>query len=178
VRSLPVRGYGPLLPQRDLEQQRMAPEQQQQQQQQHNSYNQQEDDANEPSEDTEEETADEDSERDYDEEDEDPECKAQARRAGGKKSARFFAPGTRSLTALKWAFPAFVNGSCLFASMWLLHIATFYYVKLMDREELAYVVNSNYTAGQASYALSPGLRPNDLSYGSLQDPLEATLGFK
>ncbi|CAE8632108.1 unnamed protein product [Polarella glacialis] len=128
--------------------------------------------------DTEEETADEDSERDYDEEDEDPECKAQARRAGGKKSARFFAPGTRSLTALKWAFPAFVNGSCLFASMWLLHIATFYYVKLMDREELAYVVNSNYTAGQASYALSPGLRPNDLSYGSLQDPLEATLGFK
>eukprot|EP00440_Ansanella_granifera_P000001 gb/GFBE01000001.1/.p1 GENE.gb/GFBE01000001.1/~~gb/GFBE01000001.1/.p1 ORF type:complete len:474 (+),score=66.58 gb/GFBE01000001.1/:1-1422(+) len=78
---------------------------------------------------------------------------------------------------VKWIMPMFLFAGSTLISMWLLHVGTFYYVKIMDRMEAVYILNPNYKDEDASY-LSPGLSPTDVSYGSLQDPIEAQLGWK
>lgn len=79
--------------------------------------------------------------------------------------------------ALLWGLPACLLSFSMLISMWLLHISTYYYVRLMDREEKAYLPNPQFK-DKSDGILSPGLYPEDLSYGSLQDPLEAWLGFR
>lgn len=79
--------------------------------------------------------------------------------------------------ALLWGLPASLLSFSMLISMWLLHISTYYYVQLMDRAERAYLPNPQFK-DKSDGILSPGLYPEDLSYGSLQDPLEAWLGFR
>jgi len=70
--------------------------------------------------------------------------------------------------------------------MWFLHIGAFYYIHEMERMEAIYVVNQTALAEwngkfldvDGSSFLSPGVYAQTLSYGSLQDPAEAALGFR
>jgi len=86
----------------------------------------------------------------------------------------------------KWCIPAFFFCVSAFISMWFLHIGTFYYVLQMERKEAIFSVNATaleqWNAANAeldgSSYLSPGVFKDDISYGSLQDPIEAALGFK
>mmetsp|Transcript_19756 Transcript_19756/g.35118 ORF Transcript_19756/g.35118 Transcript_19756/m.35118 type:complete len:496 (-) Transcript_19756:67-1554(-) len=79
------------------------------------------------------------------------------------------------LKLVKWALPAFLFMFSTFICMWQLHIATYYYITEMDRNEAAYILNPDY---KDKGVLSSGLKPTDISYGSLEDPLEASLGWK
>jgi hypothetical protein len=69
--------------------------------------------------------------------------------------------------------------------MWFLHVATTYYVYLEVRGEHLYTVNQTALHefdlnghGLNGHFLSPGIFPNQTSYGSLQDTLEAAIGWK
>jgi len=78
-----------------------------------------------------------------------------------------------------WGVPAFYNGCALFLSMVFLHVGTYFYVLNMTNVEQA--MRTAPSAEQVSGPfgeLSPGLREPDVSYGSLEDPIEGTLGFK
>jgi len=88
----------------------------------------------------------------------------------------FDLPKLDSKCLLKWILPACILTLCGIICMWCLHIATFYYVQQMDSMEQSYIVNAN--ASVHEYHLSPGLYPTNISFGSLEDPLEAALGWK
>lgn len=89
------------------------------------------------------------------------------------------------LCCCKWFIPAFCFMISAFISMWFLHVAAFYYIFEMERHELIYTVNDKALAAwNAEYAnpdgssfLSSGIFPTDISYGSLEDPVHAALGF-
>lgn len=76
-----------------------------------------------------------------------------------------------------WFGPAFMNGLCLFTSMWLLHCATYFYVLQMTQTGKNIEVKSSASNMEGPHGgLSPGVHPPDTSYGSLEDPLEGWLG--
>jgi len=79
------------------------------------------------------------------------------------------------LVFVKWAIPAAVNAMCLFLSMWLLHIATYYYVHEMHRWGKNYEVLPDPGAG--SVPMSYGRNFSDVSFGSLNDVVEEGLGY-
>jgi hypothetical protein len=66
--------------------------------------------------------------------------------------------------------------------MWFLHVAAFYYILEMERMEAVYTVNetalTEWNAAHGPDVLSPGVHPMDISYGSLNDPIEADWGFQ
>mmetsp|Transcript_61668 Transcript_61668/g.133574 ORF Transcript_61668/g.133574 Transcript_61668/m.133574 type:complete len:508 (-) Transcript_61668:213-1736(-) len=76
---------------------------------------------------------------------------------------------------IKWVMPAFLNAVCMFLCAWMLHIATYFYVNEMLQWEKDYELRPN--PGKHMVPTSQGLRLNDTSFGSLNDPLEADLGF-
>jgi len=100
------------------------------------------------------------------------------------RQARFLAhiPGTCwrpwSLCGVKWLVPGFMFCVSAFASMWWLHVGTFYYIHEMERAEHVYIINKTAAALYDKPFLSPGLSPRNVSYGSLNDPLEAKLGWQ
>ncbi|CAK9014950.1 Uncharacterized protein SCF082_LOCUS12545 [Durusdinium trenchii] len=80
---------------------------------------------------------------------------------------------------VKWILPFILVGVSSLICMWLLHIATFYYVKGILRFEAAFKPNPDYKEDASTqHFFSAGLTPDSVSYGSLQDPIEAQLGFK
>mmetsp|Transcript_107483 Transcript_107483/g.302489 ORF Transcript_107483/g.302489 Transcript_107483/m.302489 type:complete len:581 (-) Transcript_107483:187-1929(-) len=78
-----------------------------------------------------------------------------------------------------WMLPAFINGYCLFTAMWLLHIATYYYVLYMMRIEDEMGPSAALPRSQAGLfsgpygALSPGLSERNVSFGSIVDVPES-----
>lgn len=89
----------------------------------------------------------------------------------------------KGLWAVKWCGPAFCFCVSTFTCMWFLHVGTFYYVHLMERQESVYKVlppnSPNMTKFKYPF-LSPGLDPavaGTVSFGSLEDPPEAALGW-
>jgi len=104
-----------------------------------------------------------------------------------------------SLIFLKWAAPGALWVGSMFLCIWMLHIATYMYVRLMDRFEMTYdvrwkpgmgpVATSGQHAGDitlhdqkwlnaSDYMLSPGIDIHSVvSFGSLEDPLESYLGW-
>eukprot|EP00929_Paragymnodinium_shiwhaense_P011979 TRINITY_DN11846_c0_g1_i2.p1 TRINITY_DN11846_c0_g1~~TRINITY_DN11846_c0_g1_i2.p1 ORF type:complete len:491 (+),score=52.44 TRINITY_DN11846_c0_g1_i2:137-1609(+) len=81
------------------------------------------------------------------------------------------------LTVVKWFVPAFFAGWGMFLSMWLLHVGTYYYIREMDR-----FADNFHRAPHASTRQhsiwSYAVHSKNTSYGSLEDPLEAELGFQ
>lgn len=82
-----------------------------------------------------------------------------------------------ALCFCKWGMPAFILGLCSFTSVWWLRAGTFYYMHTMERMENVYILNTSAVAIYGKPYLSAGLRPTDVSYGSLQDPVEGKLGW-
>lgn len=99
---------------------------------------------------------------------------------------------SKGIIFVKWAGPAALWVFSMFICMWLLHIATYMYVRSMDRFEATYEVK--WQPGDAKPAgmtdaklkwlnatdhlLSPGIdHHSEVSYGSLEDPLEGYLGW-
>lgn len=74
---------------------------------------------------------------------------------------------------VKWSIPAFIAGTNIFIGMWLMHIGTYYYIRVMDRFEESYLL----THVPKNDSLSAGLNITDTSFGSLEDPLEGELGW-
>lgn len=80
---------------------------------------------------------------------------------------------------VKWIVPAMLVVISSLICMWMLHIATFYYVKGILRFEAAFQRMPGYTEDEkAKQFFSAGLSKDSVSFGSLQDPLEAQLGFR
>ncbi|CAJ1374064.1 unnamed protein product [Effrenium voratum] len=97
-------------------------------------------------------------------------------RATVAKTAKSFVGGH---TVVKWVIPFVLVGISSVVCMWLLHIATFYYVKGIIRFEAAFKPDPTYKEDAVTAKLfSPGLSEKDVSFGSLQDPIEAQLGFQ
>jgi len=106
---------------------------------------------------------------------------------------------TPGLIFLKWALPGAMWVGSMFLCIWMLHIATYMYVRLMDRFEMTYDVRWKPGMGPATtqgvhsgdatmhnqewlnatdYLLSPGIDiHSEVSFGSLEDPLEGYLGW-
>eukprot|EP00913_Durusdinium_trenchii_P029428 g27586.t1 len=73
---------------------------------------------------------------------------------------------------VKWILPFILVGVSSLICMWLLHIATFYYVKGILRFEAAFKPNPDYKEDASTqHFFSAGLTPDS-------DPIEAQLGFK
>jgi len=87
-----------------------------------------------------------------------------------------------SFVLVKWLVPAFVNAASLFVCMWLLHIATYFYVIQMSRIEQSYMLpppaNSSIVFAGPHGSMSPGLTHLNASFGSLEDPLEGFIGWR
>mmetsp|Transcript_9310 Transcript_9310/g.17165 ORF Transcript_9310/g.17165 Transcript_9310/m.17165 type:complete len:408 (-) Transcript_9310:151-1374(-) len=77
---------------------------------------------------------------------------------------------------VKWLVPAFLVALSSILCMWMLHLATFYYVQGIIRFEKAYAPQEHKENHPGLF--SNGLREDEVSFGSLQDPLEAQLGFQ
>ncbi|CAE8639258.1 unnamed protein product [Polarella glacialis] len=78
----------------------------------------------------------------------------------------------------KWALPMMICGFSNLAMGTMLHIGTYYYVRVMDRFERVYSEPSlNISMREKGTDLSPGLWNDTFSFGSLQDPIEAELGW-
>lgn len=89
---------------------------------------------------------------------------------------------TAGLAFWKWFAPVFVAGICTFASMIMLHWGTYYYIIAMERFENLYIVNETYAQSLKNDVhatlMSSGINKTDISYGALNDPLQAVLGWK
>jgi len=99
--------------------------------------------------------------------------------AGGSGNCLWLAGRARQVGAkrwVKWLVPFIMVGIASVLCMWMLHVATWYYVMGIVRFEKAYVRNPDYKEHPGLFSNS--LRPDEVSYGSLQDPLSARLGFK
>lgn len=86
-----------------------------------------------------------------------------------------FAHSEGWLTVVKWGGPAVCWGVSMFICMWLLHCGTYMYVRTMDRMERSYAIHPQHADDPI---MSSGLYPQNVSYGSLEDPLEAWLGWR
>lgn len=84
----------------------------------------------------------------------------------------------KGICVAKWALPILLWMFSCFICMWFLHIGTYYYIQTMDRMNQAYMPDPDYKPTKAHQSLSPGLGEQDVSYGSLQDPLAGRLGWK
>lgn len=85
--------------------------------------------------------------------------------------------GTLKGVFIKWSIPFGLMMFSTFISMWLLHIATYYYVHSMLQFEGNYRLRTTSNFSDP-VRLSPGIRSTDVSFGSLEDPLEHQLGYK
>lgn len=80
---------------------------------------------------------------------------------------------------VKWIVPALLVAVSTLICMWMLHLATFYYVKGILRFEAAFQPTPGYKEDATTQRFfSAGLTEESVSFGSLQDPLEAQLGFR
>lgn len=71
--------------------------------------------------------------------------------------------------------------TCVFLSMWWLHIGTYYYVHQMEDMERMYIVNETAVKESSNANVkfpSPGIWPQNISYGSLLDISEKSLGWQ
>eukprot|EP00746_Dinoflagellata_sp_MGD_P043213 gnl/MRDRNA2_/MRDRNA2_205021_c0_seq1.p1 gnl/MRDRNA2_/MRDRNA2_205021_c0~~gnl/MRDRNA2_/MRDRNA2_205021_c0_seq1.p1 ORF type:complete len:414 (-),score=43.08 gnl/MRDRNA2_/MRDRNA2_205021_c0_seq1:231-1472(-) len=93
------------------------------------------------------------------------------------KNSRARNPDQCGLVVLKWLGPVFLWIACYFTCAWFLHMTTFYYIKDMQRQEHLYVLNQTAEERYGYPYLSPGITPNETSFGALQDPIEAEAGY-
>jgi hypothetical protein len=97
-----------------------------------------------------------------------------------------YANKTWGLFLFKWFLPAACMGLSMFVMFWWLHVATTYYIYMEERNTHLHFENAHFdmdhlvNVNNSQYAypfLSPGLYPTNVSYGSLEDPLEGELGW-
>merc|ERR1711865_1291295 len=62
--------------------------------------------------------------------------------------------------------------------MVMLHFGTYYYVHSMVLWEETYTVRNVSAASNSTVNFSFGVRPDDISFGSLQDPLSEYIGYQ
>lgn len=101
-----------------------------------------------------------------------------------KRAKSYFVPdGPIEWRLIQWMFPVFINGCCIFLCMWFLHMATYFYIMQMTHFEETYTLKTGSTnfsmpmTGQRG-SFSPGATIQNVSFGSLEDPLEGWLGFE
>ncbi|CAE7922274.1 unnamed protein product [Symbiodinium sp. KB8] len=100
--------------------------------------------------------------------------------AGGGGNCLWLAGRARQVGAknwVKWLVPFILVGISSVLCMWMLHAATWYYVMGIVRFEKAYTRNPDYKEEHPGL-FSNSLHPDEVSYGSLQDPLSARLGYQ
>lgn len=89
----------------------------------------------------------------------------------------------------KYWFPMFCVGCCLFLSMVMLHVGTYFYVHEMAEVSSAYqrvphidrkdfAVHLSFGLSKNGPLLNKDGTPHALSYGSLHDPLEEQVGYE
>lgn len=80
----------------------------------------------------------------------------------------------------KWGIPGLTMTASQIVCVWLLHVATYHYVREMLAWEQNYeiIVNpeANASVNDLSSQFSFGLTPDQMSFGSLNDPIEQMLG--
>lgn len=90
-------------------------------------------------------------------------------------------------TIFLWFGPAFVSAYGLFSQMWLLHVATYYYVMSMDRLEMTLddvatqggSRGHNFSRFHGPFGeLTPGVNNTEVSFGSNPDVIEAMMSYQ
>jgi len=99
-----------------------------------------------------------------------------------KSASRFIPDGPLWWRVFQWFVPAFTNGCSIFVCMWFLHVGTYFYIMQMTHFEEAYVLKTGSTNFSMPImgpygSLSPGTTMQNVSFGSLEDPVEGWLGY-
>lgn len=82
-----------------------------------------------------------------------------------------------TIEAIKWGLPAAFNAFGFATMSVTLHIGTYYYIRVMDRFELVFNEHESQIGNSTLSAYKTGTEFGEVSFGSLQDPLEGTLGW-
>lgn len=84
---------------------------------------------------------------------------------------------TTEQVILRWVAPVALNGFCLFVCSWLLHVTTYNYINQMQQWNDHYELVPKPPRPGNDLGFSFGWNKTDISFGSLNDPVEAWLGY-